>query len=122
MKITQVAASVRFSKALGPGEHKTIELHAEGSIDAGEDWCICQQRLYGALSGQLKALWSKNGHSPEHAPEGPEKPVQPPQASGASLVPHGHYCQQHQTEFRRHEKDGRVWYSHKLPKGWCNER
>lgn len=34
-----------------------------------------------------------------------------------------HYCEEHQTEFKRFEKDGRVWYSHKAPDGkWCREK
>ena len=28
-------------------------------------------------------------------------------------------CPIHQTEMRRWEKDGKVWYSHKLDDGWC---
>jgi hypothetical protein len=39
-------------------------------------------------------------------------------------TPPAHWCQQHQAEYKRHEKNGEVWYSHQLPggKGWCNER
>lgn len=34
-----------------------------------------------------------------------------------------HYCQEHQTEYKRFEKDGRVWYSHKTADGkWCKEK
>ena len=32
-----------------------------------------------------------------------------------------HYCATHSTPFVRHEKDGKVWYSHKAGDGWCNE-
>ncbi len=30
------------------------------------------------------------------------------------------FCQIHSCEMKRYEKDGRVWYSHKTPEGWCN--
>jgi hypothetical protein len=43
------------------------------------------------------------------APSEPEPPQTP-----------AHYCQAHQTAFKRYERDGRVWYSHKAPDGkWC---
>lgn len=32
-----------------------------------------------------------------------------------------HWCQAHNVAFRRFEKEGRVWYSHKTDDGWCNE-
>jgi hypothetical protein len=38
MKITTVSASVRFSKALGDGQHKTVELAAEAFLDDEEVW------------------------------------------------------------------------------------
>lgn len=35
-----------------------------------------------------------------------------------------HYCKTHNTKFYRNEKDGRVWYSHKIAgtSQWCNEQ
>ena len=34
-----------------------------------------------------------------------------------------HYCQVHKVAFQRREKDGKVWYSHRLADGtYCNER
>lgn len=33
-----------------------------------------------------------------------------------------HYCQEHQCKFYRNEKNGKVWYSHKIKDGgYCNE-
>ena len=34
-----------------------------------------------------------------------------------------HYCEEHQCKFYRNEKDGKVWYSHKIKggEGYCNE-
>jgi hypothetical protein len=121
MKVTAVSASIRYSKSLGLGEHKTVELSANADLEPGDDWFVAQQNLYTSLGTQLRTLWGKNG-ALEHAPDASGKLVEPPQWHEASSVLHGHYCQQHQTEFKYHEKGGRVWYSHKLPKGWCNER
>ena len=33
-----------------------------------------------------------------------------------------HWCPIHQTDLKRWEKNGKVWYSHKTDKGWCNGR
>ncbi len=36
-----------------------------------------------------------------------------------------HFCQEHKGPFEKHEKDGKVWYSHKFgdgPKDWCHEK
>jgi len=39
----------------------------------------------------------------------------------------GHWCSEHGISFDRHEKDGKIWYSHRTkvskehPKGYCNE-
>ncbi len=33
-----------------------------------------------------------------------------------------HFCEIHDIEYTKHEKDGKSWYSHKLSTGkWCNE-
>jgi hypothetical protein len=116
MKVTTVSASVRYSKALGDGQHKTIELSAEAAIEGKETWTEAQSNLYPQLGQQLKALWGEGNK------EGSEKVVQdalenkPTQTSP-------HYCQEHQAEFKRFEKDGRVWYSHKAQNGkWCREK
>jgi hypothetical protein len=67
MKVTGVSASIRYSKSLEPGEHKTMELTAEGSIESDDDWHQAQQGLYTSLTAQLRTLWGKNGVT-EHAP------------------------------------------------------
>jgi hypothetical protein len=37
--------------------------------------------------------------------------------------PKAHYCQEHQTVFKRFEKDGKHWYSHPIKGGgWCKEQ
>ena len=57
MQVNTVTASVRFSKALGDGCHKTVELGAEAAVGKGETWDQAQQALYTALGQQIKALW-----------------------------------------------------------------
>jgi len=36
--------------------------------------------------------------------------------------PKVHWCEQHQVFFRKFEKDGKTWYSHKDGDKWCNEQ
>ena len=76
MKVERVTASIRYSKE-EKSAWKTVELGAEASIDPGGDWFLSQQALYAALTAQLRTVWGqKNGHSPEHAQNGSEKPVE----------------------------------------------
>jgi hypothetical protein len=101
MKVTTVSASVRYSKALGDGQHKTIELSAEAAIEGKKTWTEAQSNLYQQLGQQLKALWREGNK------EGPEKVAQDalPEKPTQALA---HYCQEHQTEYKRFEKDGKV--------------
>ena len=110
MKVTTVSASARFSKALGDGVHKTVELSAEATVEYAEAWQEVQARLYQELGQQLKTLWTIKAN--EHATNGNGKP---------DIMP-DHYCQEHKVAFKRYEKNGRVWYSHKAGDKWCNER
>lgn len=106
MKVTTVSASVRYSKPMGDGSFKTVELGAEATLTNSEAWTEAQAHLYGELGSQLKALWTakSNGNT-----------------SSASTTP-DHYCQEHKTEFKRYEKEGRVWYAHKNGQKWCREK
>jgi hypothetical protein len=127
MQVTTVSAAVRFSKDTGAG-WKVIELGAEASIAPDEDWHICQQGLFANLAAQLKAVWGSKGEpSIEHAPNGSEKAIQPSQEErvpgGSGTPPPQHFCQEHSTQFRKFERDGQVWWSHKAPDGqWCREK
>jgi hypothetical protein len=126
MKVTTVSASVRYSQDTGKGAWKVVELGAEATLDPKETWTDAQATLYHELSCQLRTLWT-NGHKangeanhalgvsdPERNEPGPTQTPPPPPE---------HYCQQHQTEYKRYERDGRVWYSHKAPDGkWCKEK
>ena len=105
MKVTTVSASVRFSKDVGNKQFKTVELSAEGGVDANENWQSAQARLYADLGRQLKVLWSTNGNG--HRVDG--------HSDSASE----HYCQEHGVDYKKYEKGNQVWYSHKSGDGWC---
>ncbi len=68
MKVERVCASVRYSKALGDGQHKTIELTAEGSVEARETWQTAQAYLYNELGKQMKELWPTANRSSQKRP------------------------------------------------------
>jgi hypothetical protein len=127
MNIRTISANVRYSKALAQGEHKTIELGAEASLDPGEDWALAQQGLYALLTAQLRTLWGKNGALPEQPQNGPESHVEAPATAGppsAAPLPTdrpAHWCERHNCAFRRYEKNGKTWWSHKVGDGWCRE-
>lgn len=108
MKITTVSASVRYSNGTKGGAFTTIELGAEATLDPKETWTEAQAKLYQELGQQLKALWpvkangSTNGNV-QHAEH------------------HERHCAEHDKPFKRHERDGETWWSHKNGAGWCNE-
>ena len=106
MKVTTISASVRYSRAINTGEYKTIELCAEAALDPNEIWTEAQASLYAELGQQLKALWTVKANG------------QAANGGGQSE----HYCQEHQAEFKRYEKEGRVWYAHKAGQKWCKEK
>ena len=106
MKVTTVSANVRYSKALADGAWKSIELSAEASLDAKEEWQDAQAELYSQLGQQLKTLWATNSNG------------QANNANGQSE----HYCAEHEVVFQRYEKQGRIWYAHKAANKWCNEK
>jgi len=63
-----------------------------------------------ALQGPGKAT---NGHHPiQSTPNGQKATTE---ASS------GHWCQAHQTDYKRFSKGDQVWYSHKTEDGWCKE-
>jgi hypothetical protein len=126
MKVNQVSVSVRYSKGLSPGEHKTIELSAEASIDPEETWTLVQQGLYTMLTAQLRTLWSQNQNGSQKPIEGTWEELEsyPSTVEGPARqpAPPPHWCPEHQTEFKRYEKDGKAWYSHKAGDSWCREQ
>ncbi len=58
MIITTVSATIRYSQDTGKGAWKVIEIGAEGSVDARENWKSAQAFLYHELGQQMKVLWS----------------------------------------------------------------
>jgi len=126
MKVTTVSASVRFSRALGDGQHKTAELSAEATMGDGENWTDAQANLCQQLGEQLKNLWDVGNGAHNNAPCGTQNPVQPSnntRVAQTSQISGEHYCQEHQAEFKRYSKGKQVWYAHKAPDGsWCREK
>lgn len=56
-----------------------------------------------------------SGHKPEEA--APQAaPAAPANGNGNGST---HLCPIHGVEMKRWEKDGRIWYSHKVDDGWC---
>ncbi len=104
MKITTISANVRYSKPLGDGSYKTVELGAEATLNGEDKWTAAQACLYQELGHQLKALWSTNSNG---------------SANGGTS---DHHCQEHSTAFQRYEKGSQVWYAHKNGEKWCKER
>jgi hypothetical protein len=95
------------------GSHKTVELSCEATLNDSEGtWQEAQTTLYKQLGEQMRYVWPGNGNGkPAQEQPTPETPASKPD----------HYCQNHQKEFRRHEKEGNVWYSHRQGEGWHNE-
>src|SRR5919106_3215845 len=96
VKVTTISANLRFSKDIGHGAWKVIEIGAEASVDPREDWQSAQTALYQQLSQQMNALWN-NGNG---------KSGQEPDTSKASASKPEHWCEEHQTEYQRFSKDG----------------
>jgi hypothetical protein len=116
MRIATVSASVRFSKALGDGQHKTVELGCEATLTAQESWPEAQATLYHELGQQMKTLWA-NGKG-QNSLESHTPPVSTPSAPQHPE----HWCAEHNTEFRKYSRDGRTWYSHRAGNQWCKEK
>ena len=123
MKVEKVSATIRYSQDTGKGAWKVIELGAEASIGDREHWKQAQSELYYQLGDQLRTLWSGNTngtaanghHGAEMAIAGPAEP-EPTQTARL------HWCQTHDTLFKRRQKAGVIWYSHRAPDGsWCSE-
>jgi hypothetical protein len=113
MRVTEVTVVAKYSLDTGHG-WKAIEVGATATLTAEDETLeTAQQELYNRLSHQLKVLWA-NGH-------GNGKPAQEQSQPETPEPPKEHWCSTHQTEYQRFSKDGKVWYSHKAPDGWCKE-
>ena len=81
----------------------SLEIGAEGSVDAKENWQVAQASLYGQLSQQLKVLWS-NGQKAQDGPQEPTEAASEPEPTETPAMPPEHYCLEHQTEFKRYSR------------------
>ncbi|MDP6452699.1 MAG: hypothetical protein QF898_05260 [SAR202 cluster bacterium] len=129
MKVVNVSASIRYSKPVGDGSFKTIEIAAEGTLTPNENWQDAQSDLYDQLAGQLRQIWTKKGQktTSKHATSTlgigtGEKSLSNPETPETSKKI-THSCAEHGVAFRRYEKNGHEWYSHKVDDGtWCREK
>jgi hypothetical protein len=114
MRVTTVTATLRYS-AEAKGAWRSIEVGAEATLTTSDEtWEQAQTELYLRLGQQLKTLWANGiGKAGTQKQPQPEAPAPKPD----------HWCEEHQTEFQRFGKDGKVWYSHKAPDGkWCRAK
>jgi hypothetical protein len=121
MNVHIVSANIRYS-AEAKGAWRTIELGAEAAVAPNEDWHIAQEQLYHRLGQQMKSLWN-NGSGSGKALSGSESHVQPTPPTSSlffTQLPE-HCCPTHQTSFKRYEKNGQTWYSHRQGNDWCKE-
>jgi hypothetical protein len=117
MDIQNISVHIRYSKPLADGSHKTVELGAEGTLAPGENWHEAELSLYNELGQAMKHAFASNGSSRAAQAGSGQAPAKKAPASRPI-----HWCEEHNCDFRRYEKNGRVWYSHKNGDGWCREQ
>ena len=123
MEVNKIAAHIRFSKDIG-GSWKSLELAAEAELTIMDDWTVCQTELYSQLSQQLCQLWNNGNGAALNGNGGAETAIEPPAKPApvsGSETRLEHWCEEHRAEFKRRQKAGVVWYSHRQGKGWCSE-
>ena len=119
MQVDRVKATIRYSQDTGKGAWRSLEIGAEANLDPNETMDDAQAELYTALRHQFKALWNAGAKGQPEAD--PQLPLEP-QPEAPAPDPDRHWCDVHDQEFKRREKDGRVWYSHYLGnRQYCNE-
>ena len=126
MIVEKVSATVRYSQDTGKGAWKVIELGAEASVGDREHWKQAQSELYHQLGDQLRSLWAGNrstnvASTAVNGQNSAETATEPSPAPEPTQSTRLHWCQAHDTEFKRRTKNGTVWYSHREGKSWCNE-
>ena len=122
MKVDRVTATIKYSQDTGHGAWRAVEVGAEGSVDAKENWQVAQASLYGQLSKQIKVLWT-NGQKPQDGAQEPTEAASDPEPPETPTQPPEHYCLEHQREFKRYSRGENVWWSHKTAEGrWCREK
>ena len=121
MEVNKISATIRYSQNTGKGSWKVVELGAEASISDREFWQQAQSELYYQLTHQLRTLWSNGNGTTLNGNNGIESPLEPLPELEPTPTPPAHWCDRHKAEFRRQEKDGTVWYSHRQGSAWCSE-
>jgi hypothetical protein len=74
------------------------------------------------LAFRPKSKWNGNNNGNGHHPESkPETNTSSNDSAEKSQNENAEQCPIHSVEMKRWEKNGRIWYSHKLDNGgWCN--
>ncbi len=123
MIVTTISATIRYSQDTGHGAWKVIEIGAEGSVDARENWQSAQAFLYHELGQQMKVLWSNWNGAALNGSGGTEAAIEPLPEPELATTTREHWCAEHQQSFtQKNGKDGSSWWSHKAPDGsWCRE-
>lgn len=129
MRVNTISASIRYSKPVGDGSFKTVELSADGTITPNENWQDAQSNLYDNLAGQLRLMWMKKGQKTTNIEatstngiDNTRTSLSGPNTTEISKK-NDHFCSDHGREFRRYEKNGHEWYSHKTDEGtWCRQK
>ena len=117
MQVTTVSATIKYSLDTGHG-WKAVELGAEATLDPNETWQTAQRELYGELTQQLHTMWA-NGKTAQNGSKSAAQPTNESEPIPASEKSE-HWCEEHQAEYKRHERLGKFWYSHRAPDGKWN--
>ena len=77
------------------------------------------QELLDKVSGAIAHLL-KNGCQPYHYKVGYQNNKSNPKPNGKGQANGQSWCPVHQCEMKRWDKEGKVWYSHKVNGDWCS--
>ena len=111
MKVEKVSATIRYSQDTGHGAWKVIELGAEASVSDREFWKQAQSELYYQLRDQLRTLWPNGSNNGTTAISNGQGGAESRAVPDPPQTPRQHWCQTHNAEFKRRQKDGVLWYA-----------
>jgi hypothetical protein len=122
MKATSITVSVRYSRSLADGSHKTVELGCEASLNNGEEtWQEAQTTLYRQLGEQMRYVWSGNSNGKQTQETPGESPAKP---GNSPAVPDPNWCSEHSQEWKLRNGPHGSFRSHQIkgskPAQWCN--
>jgi hypothetical protein len=122
MNPMSVSVSIRYSKTMQDGSHKTVELSVEGDLSNNEPWKEVQASLYKELGEQMRYVFASNKGVTCNAPTGTNGKSHAEIPPAQATTTREHWCATHQAEFQRFTKGNQTWYSHRGPDGtWCKE-